>query len=68
MVPTAKEFYEKTTLVNPVEMMIAFTKLHIMECKEEMIKKAYVKDPITGGTVYCSSRRLNKAYPLNKIK
>ena len=50
------------------ENLIEFAKIHVEACKKETKKAAYVKDPITGMAVYASSKRLNKAYPLSKIK
>jgi hypothetical protein len=66
-IPTAEEFLQKDCN-SFSEALIEFAKLHVHACKKEMIKVAYVKDPITGVAVYSSSARLNKAYPLDKIK
>ena len=71
MIPTAREFLKpfiKDPTDTEVELLIAFAKLHVEACKKETKKAAYVRDPITGCTVYCSSHRLNNAYPLSKIK
>ena len=72
-IPTALEILEKdeSGVYNPVDIVRAmkeFARIHVEACKKETKKAAYVKDPITGMAVYASSKRLNKAYPLSKIK